>query len=403
MQLNNQNILLGITGGIAAYKTPDLVRKLTAQGANVRVVVTDSAKQFVSPLSLQAVSGNPVHDTLLDPAAEAAMGHIELAKWADILLIAPATANTMAKLALGLADDLLTTLFLATTAKLYVAPAMNQQMWKAAATQRNLLTLQSMHVHMIGPASGEQACGDIGSGRMTEPQDIVAALIEDSQPAYLSGMNILLTAGPTREALDPVRYISNHSSGKMGYAIARAAAAAGANVTLVSGPTQLPVPAGVQRIDVTSAQDMLDSVMQQVEQADIFIATAAVADYRAQEVADNKIKKNDDKLTLTFIKNPDILKEVAALPQAPFTVGFAAESQKVEEYARSKLQRKKLDMIAANDISAAGLGFNSDSNALHVIWQDGDAQLPPQTKNALADQLLALIHQQFAKKTSTSQ
>lgn len=403
MQLNNQNILLGITGGIAAYKTPDLVRKLTAQGANVRVVVTDSAKQFVSPLSLQAVSGNPVHDTLLDPAAEAAMGHIELAKWADILLIAPATANTMAKLALGLADDLLTTLFLATTAKLYVAPAMNQQMWKAAATQRNLLTLQSMHVRMIGPASGEQACGDVGSGRMTEPQDIVAALIGDSQPAYLSGMNILLTAGPTREPLDPVRYISNHSSGKMGYAIARAAAAAGANVTLVSGPTQLPVPAGVQRIDVTCAQDMLDAVMQQVVQADIFIATAAVADYRALEVADNKIKKNDDKLTLTFIKNPDILKEVAALPQAPFTVGFAAESQKVEEYARSKLQRKKLDMIAANDISAAGLGFNSDSNALHVIWQDGDAQLPPQTKSALADQLLALIHQQFTKKTSTSQ
>lgn len=403
MQLNNQNILLGITGGIAAYKTPDLVRKLTAQGANVRVVVTDSAKQFVSPLSLQAVSGNPVHDTLLDPAAEAAMGHIELAKWADILLIAPATANTMAKLALGLADDLLTTLFLATTAKLYVAPAMNQQMWKAAATQRNLLTLQSMHVRMIGPASGEQACGDVGSGRMTEPQDIVTALIGDSQPAYLSGMNILLTAGPTREPLDPVRYISNHSSGKMGYAIARAAAAAGANVTLVSGPTQLPVPAGVLRIDVTCAQDMLDAVMQQVDQADIFIATAAVADYRALEVADNKIKKNDDKLTLTFIKNPDILKEVAALPQAPFTVGFAAESQKVEEYARSKLQRKKLDMIAANDISAAGLGFNSDSNALHVIWQDGDAQLPPQTKSALADQLLALIHQQFTKKTSTSQ
>lgn len=403
MQLNNQNILLGITGGIAAYKTPDLVRKLTAQGANVRVVVTDSAKQFVSPLSLQAVSGNPVHDTLLDPAAEAAMGHIELAKWADILLIAPATANTMAKLALGLADDLLTTLFLATTAKLYVAPAMNQQMWKAAATQRNLLTLQSMHVRMIGPASGEQACGDVGSGRMTEPQDIVTALIGDGQPAYLSGMNILLTAGPTREPLDPVRYISNHSSGKMGYAIARAAAAAGANVTLVSGPTQLPVPAGVQRIDVTCAQDMLDAVMQQVDQADIFIATAAVADYRALEVADNKIKKNDDKLTLTFIKNPDILKEVAALPQAPFTVGFAAESQKVEEYARSKLQRKKLDMIAANDISAAGLGFNSDSNALHVIWQDGNAQLPPQTKSALADQLLALIHQQFTKKTSTSQ
>ena len=401
MQLNNKNILLGITGGIAAYKTPDLVRKLTAQGANVRVVVTGSAKQFVSPLALQAVSGNPVHDTLLDPAAEAAMGHIELAKWADILLIAPATANTMAKLALGLADDLLTTLFLATTARLYIAPAMNQQMWKAAATQRNLLTLQSMNVSIIGPASGEQACGDVGSGRMTEPQDIVAALVDDNPPAYLSGINILLTAGPTREPLDPVRYISNHSSGKMGYAIAQAAAAAGANVTLVSGPTQLSAPPGVKRVDVVSAQDMFESVKQLVVQADIFIATAAVADYKAQEVADNKIKKNDDKLTLTFIKNPDILKEVAALPQAPFTVGFAAESQKVEEYARSKLQRKKLDMIAANDISAAGLGFNSDSNALHVIWQDGDAQLPPQTKSSLAEQLLTLIHQQFTKKTST--
>ena len=404
MQLHNKNILLAISGGIAAYKTPDLVRKLTALGANVRVVLTTSAKAFVSPLSLQAVSGNPVHDSLLDPAAEAAMGHIELAKWADILLVAPATANIMAKLAHGIADDLLTTLFLATTARLYLAPAMNQQMWQAPATRRNYALLTQMDVTMIGPASGEQACGDVGYGRMSQPEDIVAELVgaqEHVTCANLSDKTVLITAGPTREALDPVRYITNHSSGKMGYAIAQAAQRAGARVILVSGPTQLATPAGVERIDVTSAQQMLETVMAHVKSCDIFIATAAVADYRASQISQNKIKKKDDELTLTFVKNPDILKEVAYLPTPPFTVGFAAESQNVEHYARQKLINKKLDIIAANDISMEGLGFNSDQNALHVIWADGDKRLEPQNKKHLACALLTVINDRYNnKKTS---
>ncbi|MHC6647552.1 bifunctional phosphopantothenoylcysteine decarboxylase/phosphopantothenate--cysteine ligase CoaBC [Alteromonas sp. HB246098] len=404
MSIANKNILLGVTGGIAAYKAPDLVRKLTALGANVRVVVTDSAAEFVSTLSLQAVSGNPVHQHLLDPAAEAAMGHIELAKWADILLIAPATANTVAKLAHGMADDLLTTLYLATTATLFVAPAMNQQMWKASATQRNIATLQKDGVTFIGPASGEQACGDVGSGRMVEPVDIANALNDNEDKSSelalalknLAGKQITITAGPTREPLDPVRYISNHSSGKMGFAIAQAAAQAGANVTLVAGPVTLSTPALCNRIDVTTADEMLKACEKLVPSTDIFISTAAVADYRVCTVADNKIKKTGDELTLTFVKNPDILATVSNRQDRPFCVGFAAESQNVEDYARGKLAKKKLDMIAANDITAEGLGFNSDKNALHVIWQDGDKKLPATSKNALAEQLLALIAERFA-------
>ena len=404
MSIANKNILLGVTGGIAAYKAPDLVRKLTALGANVRVVVTDSAAEFVSTLSLQAVSGNPVHQHLLDPAAEAAMGHIELAKWADILLIAPATANTIAKLAHGMADDLLTTLYLATTATLFVAPAMNQQMWKASATQRNIATLQEDGVTFIGPASGEQACGDVGSGRMVEPVDIANALNDNEDKTSelalaltnLAGKQITITAGPTREPLDPVRYISNHSSGKMGFAIAQAAAEAGANVTLVAGPVTLSTPTLCNRIDVTTADEMLKACEELVPSTDIFISTAAVADYKACSVADNKIKKTGDELTLTFVKNPDILATVSNRQDRPFCVGFAAESQNVEDYARGKLTKKKLDMIAANDITAEGLGFNSDKNALHVIWQDGDKQLPATSKNALAEQLLALIAERFA-------
>ncbi|QPG05709.1 bifunctional phosphopantothenoylcysteine decarboxylase/phosphopantothenate--cysteine ligase CoaBC [Salinimonas marina] len=403
MQLHNKKILLGISGGIAAYKTPDLVRKLTAEGAIVKVVVTASAKEFVSPLSLQAVSGEQVHDSLLDPAAEAAMGHIELAKWADILLIAPATANIMAKLATGLADDLLTTLCLATSAPIVVAPAMNQQMWKATATVHNRSVLAARGVEFVGPASGAQACGDTGYGRMSEPEEIVQYLKNSAPgPALpdLSGKTILITAGPTQEALDPVRYLSNHSSGKMGYALAQVAAQANAKVILVSGPTNLGVAPGITKIPVTSAAQMLSEVMQQVQQCDIFIATAAVADYRPATVADNKIKKKDDELTLTFVKNPDILKQVANLPTPPFTVGFAAESQNVEHYARSKLNLKKLDMIAANNIATAGLGFNSDHNALHVIWRDGEHHLPPQPKVQLAAELLSLVATQFNKKTS---
>ncbi|WP_421133068.1 bifunctional phosphopantothenoylcysteine decarboxylase/phosphopantothenate--cysteine ligase CoaBC [Alteromonas sp. A079] len=401
MSLANKNILLGVCGGIAAYKTPDLVRKLKALNANVRVVVTDSATEFVSTLSLQAVSGNPVHQHLLDPAAEAAMGHIELAKWADILLIAPATANTMAKLAHGMADDLLTTLYLATTARIFIAPAMNQQMWKASATQVNSSILSQHGVTFIGPDSGEQACGDVGAGRMVEPQDIADKVLQafgSDTPKPLANKHVVVTAGPTREPLDPVRYISNHSSGKMGFAIAEAAKNAGASVTLIAGPVSLATPIGCERVDVLSADDMLGACKNTLDTCDIFIATAAVADYKATQVADNKIKKTGDELTLTFTKNPDILATVAQQERKPFCVGFAAESQNVEAYARGKLVNKNLDMIAANDITADGLGFNSDSNALHVIWPDGDEKLPATSKSALAIQLVALISEQYNKK-----
>ncbi|GGF75975.1 bifunctional phosphopantothenoylcysteine decarboxylase/phosphopantothenate--cysteine ligase CoaBC [Alteromonas lipolytica] len=402
MTLQGKKIVLGICGGIAAYKTPDLVRKLTAEGAQVRVVLNQSASHFVSELALQAVSGFPVSTDLLDPSAEAAMGHIELAKWADVLLIAPVTANTMAKLAHGIADDLLTTLYLATTAQVCLAPAMNQQMWKAKPTQHNLSLLQNYGIHLLGPADGAQACGDIGPGRMLEPEDIVKSLSSLCNPVQpLAGKRLLITAGPTRECLDPVRFISNHSSGKMGFAIAEQARNQGAEVTLVTGPVALTTPKGVQRINVESAAQMLDAVMAEVNQHDIFVATAAVADYRAQAVADNKIKKNDDELTLTFVKNPDILKTVAGLPKPPFCVGFAAESQDVEAYAKRKLADKKLDMIAANDITIAGLGFNSDANALNVFWPGGRQDLPAQPKLALAVALLNLISERYQEKQDT--
>jgi phosphopantothenoylcysteine decarboxylase/phosphopantothenate--cysteine ligase len=394
MSLANKNVLLGVTGGIAAYKAPDLVRKLTALGANVRVVLTGSAAEFVSPLSLQAVSGNPVHQHLLDPAAEAAMGHIELAKWADILLVAPATANVLAKLAIGMADDLLTTLYLATTATVFIAPAMNQQMWKAPATLDNVERLTRYGVNFIGPASGEQACGDLGAGRMMEPVEIasiVCQTVNRHAVAELGGKRVLITAGPTREPLDPVRYISNHSSGKMGFAIAEAAVSAGAEVTLVAGPVSLQTPRGCERIDVTTADEMLGVCEQYAHKADIFISTAAVADYKAISVAENKIKKSDNELTLTFTKNPDILATISRKDNRPFCVGFAAESQDVEQYARQKLTNKKLDMIAANDITADGLGFNSDNNALHVLWNGGDKKLPATSKSELAHQLISLI------------
>lgn len=394
MSLANKNVLLCVSGGIAAYKAPDLVRKLTALNANVRVVLTHSAAEFVSPMSLQAVSGNPVHQHLLDPAAEAAMGHIELAKWAEILLIAPATANIMAKCAHGIADDLLTTLYLATEAQVFIAPAMNQQMWKAPATRANLELLQQHGVSFIGPASGEQACGDVGAGRMVEPLDIATFINRahtTSTSHALEGKHILITAGPTREPLDPVRYLSNHSSGKMGFAIADEAIKAGATVTLIAGPVSLPTPLGCHRVNVTTAEEMLHACEAAVANTDIFISTAAVADYKAAQVSGNKIKKNGDELTLTFVKNPDILATIAMRENKPFCVGFAAESQDVEAYARGKLKNKNLDMIAANDISAEGLGFNSDNNALHVIWHDGDKQLPATSKQALAEALLELI------------
>lgn len=395
MTVNKQKILLGVTGGIAAYKAPDLVRKLTATGADVRVVLTESAEHFVSPLSLQAVSGNPVSNDLLDPAAEAAMGHIELAKWADILIIAPATANFVAKLALGLADDLLSTLCLATTAKTYVAPAMNQQMWQAPATQTNLATLSSRGIEVIAPDSGEQACGDVGPGRMPEPQALADLITQPAQEKVLSGKHIVITAGPTREAIDPVRYLSNHSSGKMGYALATAALALGADVTLVSGPVAVSAPLAANLINVESAQQMHEAVMQTIDTADIFIGCAAVADYRPVNVVDQKIKKDNNELTLTFTKNPDILADVAKLERAPFTVGFAAETQDVSFYAKGKLTRKNLDMIAANDVSDKSIGFNSDNNALTVFWKEGEKKLEVADKNQLAMQLMQLINEQL--------
>ncbi|GAC07668.1 bifunctional phosphopantothenoylcysteine decarboxylase/phosphopantothenate--cysteine ligase CoaBC [Paraglaciecola chathamensis] len=411
MQLAQKKILLGITGGIAAYKTPDLVRKLTALGAQVRCVMSASAAEFVSPLALQAVSGHPVGDDLLDRNAEAAMGHIELAKWADKVLIAPTTANFMAKLAHGLADDLLSTLCLATSAPIYIAPAMNQQMWHAKATQANLGVLQQRGVTILGPAPGEQACGDVGLGRMLEPVDIADMLAQSSMEPLLANRHIVITAGPTREEIDPVRFISNHSSGKMGYALASAAVALGAKVTLVSGPVNLPCPAGVDLVNVVSAEQMHSAVMKAVgatqsntasnnvqPNCDIFIGCAAVADYKPQQKTEQKIKKSDTELTLTFTRNPDILSDVAHLAQPPFTVGFAAETQDVAHYAQDKLKRKKLDMIAANDVSQAGLGFNSERNALNVYWNNGGKNLGVADKSQLAISLMTLVAQRHAVK-----
>ena len=397
-ELNNVNVLLGISGGIAAYKTPDLVRKLRAKGANVRVVLTSSGKEFVSPLALQAVSGNPVAYDLLDPAAEAAMGHIELAKWADKLLIAPATANFMAKLACGLADDLLSTLCLATAAPIYIAPAMNQQMWHATATQDNLQRLIGRGVGIFGPAQGEQACGDVGPGRMLEPEELAQRLHDTQISQILAGIQLVITAGPTQEAIDPVRYITNRSSGKMGYALAQAAVNLGARVTLVSGPVNMFPGPGIDLIKVTSAEQMQDAVMQNISGCDIFIACAAVADYRPTQVVKQKIKKSAAELSLSFTRNPDILASVAALEKPPFTVGFAAETEKVSHYAKDKMSRKKLNMIAANDVSQAGIGFNSDDNALQVFWRGGEQYLQVADKYQLALQLLALVAEQYNKK-----
>jgi phosphopantothenoylcysteine decarboxylase/phosphopantothenate--cysteine ligase len=401
MQLDQKNVLLGVSGGIAAYKTPDLVRKLTAKGANVRVVLTESATHFVSPLSLQAVSGNKVSTHLLDEDAEAGMGHIELARWADYFLVAPATANTIAKLAHGLADDLLTTLALATTAPVFIAPAMNQQMWIAHATTANMQTLVDRGTHVLGPAAGEQACGDLGYGRMLEPQELADAISDfaatnDSFAALFTNKRIMITAGPTREEIDPVRYISNHSSGKMGFAIAKAAQQLGATVTLISGPVNLATPTEVARKNVISAQDMLEAVHHEIAQQDIFIACAAVADYKVDKISEQKLKKQGDDVTLCLKQNPDILKSVASLEKPHFTLGFAAETQNVESYAKSKLEKKKLNMIAANDVSNSELGFNSDRNALIVLSRNKTQHLAPQSKDLLAMELLKLVHKEYS-------
>ncbi|MGB0866537.1 MAG: bifunctional phosphopantothenoylcysteine decarboxylase/phosphopantothenate--cysteine ligase CoaBC [Granulosicoccaceae bacterium] len=392
--MKDKRVLLGITGGIAAYKSAELVRLLVKMGADVRVVMSDGAQAFVAPLTFQALSGHPVHTTLLDPEAEAGMGHIELARWAELFLIAPATANTLADIVAGRADQLLTTTVLATAAPVWVAPAMNQQMWANPATQANIATLQERGIAVLGPAAGEQACGDVGAGRMLEPAELAALLAAPYTGPRLDGVRALLTAGPTREAVDPVRYLSNHSSGKMGYAVARALVAAGAEVTLVSGPTGLSVPHGVEVVQVESAQDMLEAVQVHARQTQLFVATAAVADYRVAEQAEHKIKKTSEDLSLALARNPDILAHVASLPDGPVTVGFAAETQQVAEYARGKLERKNLDMICANLVLGDDSPFGSDHNALEVFFRDGSSkQLPRADKGALAASLVALIAQ----------
>ncbi|MEO1818249.1 bifunctional phosphopantothenoylcysteine decarboxylase/phosphopantothenate--cysteine ligase CoaBC [Pseudomonas sp.] len=393
--LFNKQVVLGVSGGIAAYKSAELIRRLRDAGAEVRVVMTNAAREFITPLTLQALSGHPVHGDLLDPEAEAAMGHIELARWADLVLIAPATADLMARLAQGRGDDLLTTLVLATDAPIAIAPAMNQAMWRDAATQHNLTQLLARGVKVFGPGDGGQACGDVGPGRMLEPTDIAARASECFERGLLSGRHVLINAGPTREAIDPVRYISNHSSGKMGFALAEAAAEAGARVTLVAGPVNLPTPARVQRVDVISAQDMLDACLAALP-ADVFIASAAVADYRPASAAEQKMKKdatNEDGLTLTLVRNPDILATLADHSQRPACcVGFAAETHDVLSYAADKLQRKKLDLIIANDVSQSGIGFNSDDNAVTLIDRQLERySLPQASKQKLARQIIARL------------
>lgn len=402
--LQGKKILLGISGGIAAYKTPELVRRLKDQGADVRVVMTEGAKAFITPLTLQAVSANAVSDSLLDTQAELAMGHIELAKWADLVLIAPATADLIAKIAAGMASDLLTTLCLATSAPIAIAPAMNQQMWHNLATQANIKTLSDRHFHLFGPASGEQACGDVGFGRMLEVNELVELITtlaineQAKQTQSLAGQNWLITAGPTREAIDPVRYISNHSSGKMGFAIAQAAQALGANVTLISGPVSIATPKHCEKLAVNSAQEMHQQALALAPEADIFVACAAVADYRIDHIADEKIKKSSDTMQLNLIKNPDIVADIAAMKNKPFTVGFAAETQDVEHYARDKLQRKNLDMIAANNVATSGQGFNSDNNALTVFTEHDKTLLPLTSKQQLAQQLVECINKCYQSK-----
>lgn len=396
--LANKQILVGITGGIAAYKTIELIRLLTKAGADVQVVLTEGAKAFVTEMTLQAVSGHPVRSTLLDPSAELGMGHIELAKWADLIIIAPASADFMARYAQGMANDLLTTLCLATEAPVALAPAMNQAMWKHPATQTNLQTLLSRDVAIIGPASGAQACGDVGAGRMEEPIDLLNAIEQRLAPTQqdLAGQHWVITAGPTMEAIDPVRYISNHSSGKMGYALAAAAQARGARVTLVSGPTQLDAPQGVKRIDIKSADDMLSACRTAtVTPADVFIGAAAVADFRMKEVASQKMKKtgDSDEMQLTLVKNPDVIATLSQAKAAKCMVGFAAETQDVIAYAKSKLERKGLDLIIANDVSRTDIGFNNDENQVTVLSKDQQWTPPKEAKSALAIELVELITQ----------
>lgn len=385
------NVLLGVSGGIAAYKAAELVRRLRDAGAEVRVVLTEGATRFITPLTFQALSGNPVRSSLWDESAEAAMGHIELARWAGQIVIAPASADLIARLAHGFANDLLSTVCLATSAPIALAPAMNQQMWANAATQANLATLRERGVRVLGPASGSQACGEFGSGRLLEAENIVAELAATRGPRVLSGRKLLISAGPTFEDIDPVRFIGNRSSGRMGFAVAAAGAAHGADVTLISGPVALATPSGVTRVDVRSAREMREAVLARAMENDVFISAAAVGDYRPQTVSAQKIKRTDgEPLELELVQNPDIIAEVAALPRRPFIVGFAAETDDVERHARDKLVRKGIDLIAANKVGD-GEGFEAEDNALLLIWAGGREQLERTDKRTLAERLLARV------------
>jgi phosphopantothenoylcysteine decarboxylase/phosphopantothenate--cysteine ligase len=398
-----KKIILGVTGGIAAYKTPELVRRLRDRGAEVQVVMTRSAEQFVTATTLQAVSGLPVRANLWDKDAEAAMGHIELARWADLVLIAPATAEIMSRLASGAAPDLLTTLCLATEAPLVIAPAMNHVMWSNPAVQANRQLLEERGVRILGPDSGDQACGETGEGRMVEADAIAVAVtgpisVSDVERPPLLGLKVMITGGPTREAIDPVRFISNRSSGKMAYTMARAAADAGAEVILISGPVQLATPDNVQRIDVESANEMFAATHEHIDNIDIFIAAAAVADYRAASAQQNKIKKTKAELSIELTRTPDILASVAKLENGPFTVGFAAETEKLREYARSKLEQKNLDMIIANQVGK-NRGFDSDDNTVDVFWASGEQSFPKMAKKELAVTLMKLIADRYLEQS----
>ena len=390
--LNGQHVLLGVTGSIAAYKSPDIVRRLREQGAEVRVVLTASAEKLVSPTVFQAVSGEPVRGDIWDEHAEAAMGHIELAKWANQVLIAPATANVIAQLAAGSAANLLTTLCLATEAPITLAPAMNQAMWNDPATQANCDVLRKRNIRFIGPEEGSQACGDTGAGRMAEPADIVSRLMRAGHRGALEGLRVLVTAGPTREAIDPVRFVSNRSSGKMGFAVARAAADAGAHVTLIAGPVNLPTPLRVERVDVESTQEMYDATLQQIAAGgtDIYIGAAAISDYRPAAPSAQKIKKSADTFVLEMTKSPDLLATIAALHAGPFTVGFAAETENLERFATDKLERKRLDMIVAN-LVGKNLCFDADDNEVVVLWPGSRVPLAKASKPELARQLVDVI------------
>ena len=400
-RLAEKSIILGVTGGIAAYKTCDLTRQLIQAGACVRVVMTRAATSFVAPLTFQALSGNPVHLDLLDTEEESAMGHISLARWADLVLIAPATADFIAKLRLGLAGELLGAICLAAEVPIVLAPAMNRAMWSNPATQENVASLSARGVRLLGPADGAQACGESGLGRMMEPTDLCRAVEEFFADKTLDGHSVLVSAGPTREPIDPVRYLTNRSSGKMGYALAQAAINAGAKVTLVSGPVFLAPPKEATLVNVETAADMFEVVTGLAPQHDIYIGTAAVADYTPAAVAEGKIKKHHEALDIRLTRTRDILAAVARLPKKPFTVGFAAETDHLESYAREKLERKGLDMVAANRVGQTQGGFDSDENALWVVWPGGELQLPMASKQQIATQLIELISDNYRAKNST--